>query len=57
MNALLLLKQVGMVMTFANFDTGPEGYEKSGNFATGINTSATVGKYTTTVAGATKCRM
>jgi hypothetical protein len=46
----------GASWTFANFDngTGPEGYEKVANpFATGINTSATVGKYTATVAGAT----
>ncbi|MBW4360052.1 hypothetical protein KZH69_06100, partial [Flavobacterium sp. NAS39] len=45
----------GSSWTFANFDngTGPEGYEKVANpDAAGINTSATVGKYTATVAGA-----
>ncbi|WP_281240217.1 putative Ig domain-containing protein [Flavobacterium praedii] len=45
----------GASWTFANFEngTGPEGYEKVTNpNASGINTSATVGKYTATVAGA-----
>ncbi|RDI52426.1 hypothetical protein DFR66_1103, partial [Flavobacterium glaciei] len=44
----------GASWTFTNFDNGPgtEGYEKVANpFVTGINTSATVGKFTATAAG------
>ena len=44
----------GATWTFVNFDNGPgtEGFEKVANpSATGINTSATVGKFTATVDG------
>ena len=47
----------GSTWTFTNFENGTDlsiGYEKVANpSATGLNTSATVGKFTATVAGAT----
>jgi hypothetical protein len=59
MNAQLLLKQVGVVWCFGDNGTGPEGCMKSGKSFLQLVYAhqQLLSKYTTTVAGATKCRM